>query len=44
MAMVKNVRTRDVRDGVRTLVKWCGESLSSELGADLGTDSREDCR
>jgi hypothetical protein len=34
---VKNVRKRDVRDGVRTLVKWC-ESLWSELGADLGAE------
>ena len=36
MAMVKNVRKRDVKDGVRTLVKWCEESLWSELGGRLG--------
>ena len=41
MAVVKNSRKRDVRDGldaVRTLVKWCEESLWSELGADLGAE------
>ena len=38
MAMVKILRKRDVKDGVRTLVKWCENSLWSELEADLGAE------